>query len=476
MTFLLSILPYALLAIHVLGIVTAIDALYLSRSSQGALAWGIFLITFPYLALPIYWIFGRARFRGYRELVEKFIDMHRSDLVKLGQERKKMGEAPPCLEPAVARTFESIAECPFIAGNAVTLLVDGDSVFDAIFAAIDRAQKYVLVQFFIIHDDRIGRELRDRLVSKARAGVKVSVLFDEVGSKDLPDSYLASLRDAGIQAHKFGTRQGRGAFFRINFRNHRKIVVIDGTIAFVGGLNVGDEYLGRSKRFGHWRDTHLQVEGPAALQIQWVFASDWVWATRSIPEVEWSTFARKGEQHVLPLASGPADERERCLLFFLESIRCAKQRLWISSPYFVPDDAIVRELQLAALRGVDVRILLPKHPDHYLVWFASFAFIPEISSFGAKVLRYTNGFVHQKVVVIDDNLTAIGTANLDNRSLHLNFEIMLLVADPAFTRAAAAMLEQDFAASEDGSILRFSSQPLLRRLISKFARLLAPIL
>ncbi|MBN8550970.1 MAG: cardiolipin synthase [Deltaproteobacteria bacterium] len=476
MELLLHILPYALPAIHLLGILTAIDALYWSRSSQSALAWGIFLVTFPYLALPIYWIFGRARFRGYRELIDRFVALHQEDLAPLDKEREKLHEHPPTLEPALCKTFERLAQNPFIAGNKVQLLIDGKNVFDAIFAAIERAEKYIVVQFFIIHDDEIGRELRDRLLRKAAAGVKVYVLFDEVGSKNLPASYIQSLRDAGALVHEFGTRQGRGDFFQINFRNHRKIVVVDGKTAFVGGLNVGDEYLGRSKRFGHWRDSHLQVDGPAALQIQWVFAADWLWATRTEAQLDWSGATRVGSQHILTIASGPADVRERCVLFFLESIRCAKKRVWISSPYFVPDDAIIRELQLAALRGVDVRIVLPKNPDHYLVWFASFAFVPEVTSYGVRIFRYTKGFIHQKAVLVDDEMATVGTANLDNRSLRLNFEIMLLVADPAFNAQVATALEKDFADSEEDSFTKFSSLPLSRRLLSKFARLLSPIL
>jgi cardiolipin synthase len=372
--------------------------------------------------------------------------------------------------------LERIAGSDLLSGNKLELLINGTRTFEALFRAIDHATRYILVEFFIIKDDEIGRALQERLIQKAREGISVYLLFDEVGSSKLSATYLKPLEDAGVKVSPFHTRQGIRNFFQVNFRNHRKIVVVDGLIGFVGGHNVGDEYVGRSKKFSAWRDTHMSIEGPAVLPLQATFFADWAWSTGTVPNAQLPEPAPVGASEVLVVATGPADPNDRCTLFFLEAITRAQKRVWIASPYFVPDESIVRALQLAAMRGVDVRILLPEKVDHLLVWLASFSYAPEVTEMGVKVYRYTEGFLHQKVLLVDDSLSSVGTANLDNRSLRLNFEVTAVVHERAFAQQIASMLEADFARSRDESALTFTELSLPMQLGSKAARLFSPIL
>jgi cardiolipin synthase len=356
------------------------------------------------------------------------------------------------------------------------LLVDGDSTFTSILDGIDAAENYILFQFFIVHDDDIGREIKRRLVERARAGVRVYFLYDEVGSHDLPKSYKKELREAGIEVSAFNTRKGPGNRFQINFRNHRKVVVVDGKIAWIGGHNVGDEYLGRDPKFGHWRDTHVRIEGPATLGAQLSFAEDWYWATEQQLELDWQPVASKdGNIPVLILPSGPADMLETANLMFVHAINTAKERIWIASPYFVPDRPVITALQLAGLRGVDVRILIPDKADHLLVYLAAYSYLDESAETGVKFYRYQDGFLHQKVMLIDNNFATVGTANFDNRSFRLNFEITAGIADLDFAGEIEHMFENDFANSRLMEAQEFDAKPWWFQFAVKLARLTAPV-
>jgi cardiolipin synthase len=473
---LLAILACVIPLLHILGIVSAFEALYLSRSSQGAIAWCLFLIIFPYAGLPFYWIFGRSKFQGYRERFLRVVKHQQNGAAWYHSQIVRHEIDPKQAVVGDAETLRRISGSKFLGGNSASLLVDGEQTFRAIFSAIEGATSYVFVEFFIIKDDALGREMQRKLIEAADRGVRVFVLYDEFGSHKLPRSYVKALESHRVQIRPFGTRKGLRNFFQVNFRNHRKIVVVDGQVTFIGGLNVGDEYMGRNPRFGRWRDTHLELRGPAALEATALFVLDWVWATGDVPLLDPIEPKVVGSVPVLTLGTGPADERERCLLFFLHCIASAKRRVWIASPYFVPDDALLSALQLAALRGVDVRILLPAQRDHTLVWLASFFFVPAVTEYGVKMYRYHAGFMHQKVVVVDDEVSAVGTANFDNRSFRLNFEVMSVVADKDFTHQVASMLEEDFLRSSDVSHQRASEYPLWKRVGGKIARLFAPVL
>jgi cardiolipin synthase len=386
--------------VQLAGIAAALHAVMSARTSQGAVAWAVALIAVPYLSLPLYLVFGRNKFRGYVE-ARRAGDARVAEHVRAFREQFDYHIPIEEWSKSYERVLETLSPLPFSDYNRTRILVDGNETFEAVFRGIDRAQDYVLVQFFIVKDDSLGRQLKERLMLKSAEGVRVCFLFDEIGCRKLPAAYLDELREAGVAVSAFRTRKGHLNRFQINFRNHRKIVVTDGRQAYVGGLNVGDEYMGRSTRFGRWRDTHLEIEGPAVMAVQMTFVEDWHWATGVIPQLNWKPWkGREGGAHVLVLPTGPADRLETCALFFSESINRAKERVWITSPYFVPDSQIMTALQLAAMRGVDVRIMLPGKPDHLLVYLSSFSYIKEVEPVGVKFYRYGSGFLHQKVILV----------------------------------------------------------------------------
>lgn len=453
-------------SLHFLGLLSAFRAVMTARSSQGATAWAIALVSLPYVSLPLYWIFGRDRFADYAE------ERRRLDLRITGRRRR------PLSEVGVRRVFESLAGMPFTAGNRAELLIDGNATFEAIFEAISQAKSYVFVQFFIVHDDGLGRRFHEALLEAARRGVRVYFLFDSIGSHALPRRFVRTLRQAGVDARPFRNAKGIQQRFQLNFRNHRKIVAVDGAVAFVGGHNVGDEYLGKSRCFGHWRDTHVRVEGPVVKQVETSFVEDWHWTTGTAPssEAPGDSTEAPGTLEALAIPTGPADQLDTCCLMFLEAIHRAKSRLWLTSPYFVPDAQILSALQLAAMRGVDVRILLPAVADHWFVWLASFSYLKDTLPQGIRLFRYQDGFVHQKVLLVDDRLSAVGTANFDNRSFRLNFELTLVFDDAGFCRDVEAMLRRDFEGSKPVTMAEIDGRSYAFRLAVRLSRLLAPVL
>lgn len=460
---------------HVLGVVSSVNALMSTRTSQGAIAWIVSLNTFPYLAVPAYWILGRSRFEGYvvarqneDHAVYDSVSYVASELEAFLPERED--------EHGRIQAAERLAKIPFVDGNHVELLIDGDATFESIFAGIDRAEEYIMVQFFIVKNDELGRELQTRLAHKARQGVRVFFMYDEIGSNKLPRSYLNEMANAGVRVNSFHSTRGHRNRFQLNFRNHRKIVVVDGKEGWVGGHNVGDEYLGRDPKIGPWRDTHVKIAGPAVLALQFTFLEDWHWATDETPNLPWTPYASaESDVPILIAATGPADSVETASLLFQHAIHAASRRVWIASPYFVPDEGVTGALQLASLRGVDVRILIPDNPDHLLVYLSAFAFVGDMIDGGIEIYRYEPGFLHQKVMLIDEGVAAVGTHNLDNRSLRLNFEITAIVLDSAFGAEVESMLLADFAQARLMTRAELDSRPLWFKVATRAAYLTAPI-
>ncbi len=470
------IIGWIVFAAHALGILTSIRAVMEVRTSQGAIAWVIALWSIPYISVPAFWVFGRSRFKGY-------VNSRRAKLVHTNETARNffanLVKRNLLVLPDRARELpvEKLAKLPFTQGNEVELLINGEATFQSIFAGIESAREYVLVEFYILREDGIGREFFQRLMAKAKEGLRVLLVYDEMGSKDLSRRCREELRAAGVIALPFNTTKGRANRWQLNFRNHRKIVIVDGAMAWVGGHNVGDEYLGRDPKVGFWRDTHVKITGPAVHCVQVAFMEDWHWASGEIPALNWDPQpAPSGARHaVLCLPSGPADPLETCTLFFLHAISRATKRLWIASPYFVPDEQFVSALQLAALRGVDVRVLVPDKTDNTLVNLSGWSYVPELERAGVKLYRHQKGFMHQKVTVIDDEYCTIGTANFDNRSFRLNFEITIAVADTAFAGQVQRMLEQDFADAREVHTREYEKSGFWRRLAIRGARLMAPI-
>ena len=477
-------LPYLLGALYLLlqlaAIYAAIEALLGTRSTQSAIAWTLFLIMFPLFGLPLYLLFGGRKFSGYVNARREGNEPLQRLVQDLGSKIPERAKASFTEQEDDHRVLTKLASMPFFAGNSSRLLIDGKATFEAIFAEIEAATEYVLVQFFIVKDDNLGRDLQQLMIRKARQDVRVYFLYDAIGSNALPRAYVKALQQAGVETSAFGGGGRRGGYpFRVNFRNHRKIVVVDGRSAFVGGHNVGDEYLGKSDNpaLRPWRDTHVMIEGPAVLGVQLVFIEDWYWMTREIIQVRVDpVFAENANQRVLVLPSGPADDLDTCGLLFTELIHSARQRIWIVSPYFVPDDPVLSALQLAALRGVDVRIMLPEKADHLLVYLAKFSYLEETLPCGIKFFGYQRGFLHNKVVLVDNQIAGVGTANFDNRSFRLNFEITLLFVDRQCVDDVERMLLRDFESCREMTLQDITQRPIWFKLATRIARLFSPVL
>jgi len=471
----LDLVAYLVVAAEVLGVITAVHAIMATRTPQGTVAWIFPLILFPIITLPLYWVFGRNKFSGY-VIARRRGESDIGHIVQQMERREEPFRARLNDDAIEYHALERLARLPFTTSNHVELLVDGQATFDAIFGGIERANTYILVQFYIVKDDELGGRLKERLIAAAKRGVRVYFLYDEIGSHKLPKRFVRELRGAGVTIDYFHTTRGRKNRFQINFRNHRKIVVIDGMEAYVGGHNVGDEYVGRSAKFGRWRDTHVRMTGPSVQGVQLSFLEDWYWATSKIPDLNWIPEASaEGSKDVLVLPTGPADRLETCALFFAHAIHSARKRVWITSPYFVPDSQVVSALQVAALKGLDVRIMLPGKPDHKLVWLSSYAFIEATEPAGVKFYRYNSGFLHQKVMLVDDQFASVGTANLDNRSFRLNFEITVAVADEGFAGELCEMLEHDFSQCSRATADDLHRRSFFFRFLVRLARLTAPI-
>lgn len=467
-----SLTAFVLFAVLATSVLLSWRAVKHSRTPQGAVGWVVFLLTAPYLSIPAYLFLGHTKYGGYinarRDSAQVAAGLHR-----LRIEHKS--KVDPSRINVLA--LERLAGVPVVSSNDMKLLIDGDETFGTMFEAIAGAKSYILAQFFIIHDDELGREFKDRLIARAAEGIKVRVLFDKIGSSKLPGTYIQEMRDAGIEIFDVHARHSSRNRFQINFRNHRKTLVVDGKLGFTGGFNVGDEYMGRDKRFGPWRDTFVRIEGPMVSQLQLCFAEDWFWATGEAlgDEVNWEAGKAEADMDGILLSSGPGDDLETGSLYFCNLIDAARKRVWIATPYFIPDTDVLTSLKLAAIRGVDTRILVPDMIDHRTPWLAAFAYFDEIREAGVKVYRYSKGFMHQKVLLVDADVASIGTVNLDIRSCRLNFEATAIFLDTRAADMVAGVLERDFS---NAYLLekKLSEQELIKRIGAPVARLFSPVL
>ena len=496
-------------ALELGGLASAWHAIRKVRTAQGAVAWAVGLVAVPVLAMPLYWVFGRNRFAGYREAI-RVVEQKHKDSVEAARRALYKDRAlyrdPALYRDKTAGNLETesplvgladILGAPVSHGNHFELLIDGGPFFERLLQQIASAEHYVYAQFYIIRDDDLGNRFADALCERSAAGCTVRLLYDEIGSLSLSSRYLQKLQDGGVDVHSFNTRQGWTNRFQLNFRNHRKSLVVDGRRAIVGGLNIGDEYLGLVDWTHRWRDTGLFADGPVAQTVQAVFAKDYHWATRSdLPEADWETdgvdeVTSPPARESLPplfsehtstdgaatgLATGPTDPLPRATMMFAAVAGFSKYRLWISTPYFVPDETCINALSMALARGVDVRILVPSQSDEWLAYLAGFYYEDLFESIGIPVYRYQDGFLHQKCLLMDDQLALIGSTNLDNRSLHLNFELMLAADDHALIQQVTEMMQRDFEDSVREDPARSRLRPWYVRIGTVLARLFSPVL
>ncbi len=463
-------------AFYVVGILAAVHAVMTTRTSQGAIAWSVSLVSVPFLAVPAYLVLGRSKFEGMVEAYEEQKDEIDGTIAEF-KSNQEPWIVPSSDTYAEYDAIRSLVSTEITRGNSAELLINGDATFDSILAGVAEAQDYVLFQFYMFHDDELGKRVQQALIERARAGVRVYVLYDEIGSSGLPSRYVDELRSAGVEVSSFKPTQGNDNRFQVNFRNHRKMVVVDGVTGWVGGHNVGDEYLGRDPDFHPWRDTHVRLTGPVVMQLQAVILADWNWATRELPAVNWvPTEAEGSDLKAMIVPFSPSRSLEVAGLFFVAALNGAKERIWLSAPYFVPDEAVMKALQLAALRGIDVRIITTGKPDSLPVYLAAFHYIDQLKDLGIKFYSYEPGFLHEKVMLIDDRVSTVGTPNFDNRSFRLNFEVTALIADEGFASQMEDMFERDFEHAVLIDQDAMSKKSFWWRLGVNLSRLAAPVL
>lgn len=468
------------IALYSMALYNCYHVLGARRSPGACISWIWANLTLPVISVPLYWFLGLRRVKNY-SLGE----------VNFSQKKQRLNISLEEDAQTYQKIFSGFGSVFQVLQSEVSLFTDGSQAFDTIFSEINKARQYILVQYYILRSDRLGQELKDLLIKKARQGVKVYLLYDHMGSFWLPKQYLYDLKQGGVRAIPFLKLFSLRKLFLVNYRNHRKLVTVDGEIAFTGGLNVGEEYAGsRFSKQKIWRDTHISVRGPTVKQMEAIFLADWLYSNNEDLSLVLSSCQTASVRHehthgqsiqaqkqaVLLIPSGPYDQTNIGMLLFSQMIHGCKQRLWVSSPYFVPDEALQQGLELAVRRGVDVRIIIPKRSEHKIVHWVTLSYAEQVQRSGVRILMYDKGFVHQKVFLIDDTISFIGTSNFDNRTLYLNFEMMVGIFDRKFNEKVASMFHQDF---DDSHEFAPYSDRVIRKLVrlrANSARLLAPLL
>lgn len=376
----------------------------------------------------------------------------------------------------LARLLLNNADAPLTLNNRSEVLTNGQKTFRALFSALEKAKDHIHLEYYIFHNDAIGRDILNLLMRKAGEGVKVRVLVDGLGSRSL-EKRFGELRKAGVDTAGF--YPVRFPFFsrRLNLRNHRKIVVIDGLVGFLGGLNVGDEYLSR-KKIGFWRDTFLKLEGDSVHFLQMVFLNDWNVATQE--DVNGPLYypqpLQLGSQLTQIAATGPDSDWGSMLQIFFVALTSAEKTIYIETPYFIPDEGSVMALKTAALSGLDVRIILMGVPDHKITYWASLSYVEELLESGVRIYRYTKGILHAKVLILDSEIGVVGSTNFDLRSFSLNFEISAFIYNRKFAQRLEQDFQQDLADSEELIMEKYKLRPLSNRIKESSARLFSPLL
>lgn len=478
-----AVLPVLGIAIDV---ATIIWILMTKPDATAAVAWCLCVLFLPFLGALLFVLFGYQHVR--RPLKNKILhkQLYRVSLDVGGdQSARWLIAKPPSTTPvaeetpleALRRLADHVGALPNSAGNAVDLYHEGNAAFEAIFQAIAEAKHHVHLEFFIFQPDDLGRKMIDVLAAKARQGVEVRLLYDAMGSHRLRQKLLKPLHDAGGQTSVFLPINILRRRIQINMRNHRKILIADGQVGFTGGLNVGNEYLGLNEVFGFWRDTHLRLRGPAVGSLQRVFCEDWDYAAEErLGEKYFPPIEKQGPYDVQVIDSGPDRDVKGIREVYFASILKAKKRIWIATPYFVPDLAILDALRLAAYMGVDVRLLCQLHPDKWLPQWAAQFYWTDILDAGVKVYQYSRGMMHAKVVIVDHDWSSVGSANLDKRSLFLNFEANCLIYHREINAQLAGQFEEDFRCSIKLDAKVYNNRPISVRLLENGARLFSPVL
>ena len=362
--------------------------------------------------------------------------------------------------------------------NQVEIFKDGNDKFNALISDLEKAKDHIHLLYYIIRHDALGQRIADILIKKVNEGVEVRLLYDDMGSRRLSRRYIRRLRNAGAHVESFFPSKIPKVNFKINYRNHRKLAIIDGKIGYIGGFNIGDEYLGESKKFGYWRDTHLKISGNAVLNMQTRFILDWNQASREdiLYEDRFYCAVPKGDVGVQIVSSGPESDWEQIKNGYIKMIMSAKEKIYIQTPYFIPDESLRDALRIAALSGVEVNIMIPNKPDHPFVYWATLSHIGDMLNAGAKVFIYQKGFMHAKTIVIDGKIASVGTANIDVRSFRLNFEVNAFLYDFELAKRLVDAFEEDVLHSTQMTKKLYVRRSLGIRFKESISRLLSPVL
>ncbi|MFE4811454.1 cardiolipin synthase [Peribacillus simplex] len=364
--------------------------------------------------------------------------------------------------------------------NQVDIFTEGKNKFDKLFKDIEAAENHIHIQYYIIQRDGLGKRFIEALTKKANEGVKVRVLYDELGSRGMTKSFFREFRQAGGRVEAFFPSKLKFINLRLNFRNHRKLVIIDGKVGYVGGFNVGDEYLGLNPKFGFWRDTHLRIKGSAVKAIQTRFILDWNQASKhhdiTYQPHYFPVLEPQGNIDLQIVTSGPDSEWEQIKNGYIKLISSAKKSILIQTPYFIPDASLLDALRIASLSGLDVKIMIPNKPDHLFVYWATTFNAGQLLRAGAKIYIYDNGFIHAKMIVVDEEVSSVGTANIDVRSFKLNFEVNAFIYDEGMAETLTRIFYKDVEVCRQLTIEDFEKRSKWIRFKESIARLVSPIL
>lgn len=473
-----------LYVIYVINIVTILYMIFKEkRSATSVVAWTLMLSILPVGGLIIYIFIGRQVNQSKMFKVDE-VDVETYESYKAKVVRCKMQELKQHPNYDMIKCLENMSYAPFREHNTVTLYTDGKELFESLKDCLRQAKRSINIQFYIFKADEIGGEILRILEEKAQEGVEVRLLYDSMGSRLLKRKHLTDLVKAGGQIGEFFPAKLRIINFNMNHRNHRKIVVIDEKIGFVGGFNVGDEYLGKDPKFGYWRDTHIKFSGEAVEDLNLRFLSDWKYATKEAINLKDEIFRNiptdynAGNEGIQILASGPNDNNHfEIKLGYLKMIERAKRYLYIQSPYLIIDNSIRDALKLSALSGVDVRVMIPGKGDHPFVYWANLSYVGELLKAGVKVYHYDrSAFLHAKTVVIDDEVCSIGTANMDTRSFELNFEVNGIIYSETLAKEQKEAFEVDIVNSKEMTLGEYMARSTTVKIKEGVAQLFSLLL
>lgn len=453
-----------------------------NRDPSKTLAWLLVLFLMPIVGLVFYLLIGgnysyRIRARLKKKKNETRLSRAANIQLEIVDYIDLFGNNDSYVNHRLLTLLLNNSQAPFTINNKAEVLTNGDATYSSIIEAMESAHHHIHMEYFIIRNDEIGNIIKDIMIRKAQEGVKVRLIYDSVGCWKLGKRYIRDLKKAGVEAKAFFPVIIPILSRELNYRNHRKILVVDGTIGFVGGLNIGDEYLGKNPQLGFWRDTHLKISGEACFSLQDIFLNDWHYVSGQLVDDDayFPQMANYGETVMQVTSSGPDADWKSILQAYFTMISTAEDKIWIATPYLVPEESIKMALRTAALCGKDVRIIIPDKPDHFFVYWASRDNIDDLLKAGVKIFIYKKGFIHSKVVLVDGISATVGTANLDIRSLEINFEVNAFIYDKGVVERLERDYLEDLGNSEELTLEKRASRPNLHKFLEALGRLVSPL-